>query len=170
MRIVHYDRIDSLPPDVCRRIDSFLSNYREITGQPSVEAYRGASMWCVAFDRRDRVVGFAAQRLFEERDASIIQIMGTYVSPWIRERIMANTLLQSSIFVRNVASRAIQADSVVHADARSGGLRNGSALLPDLSEARCARREPSHVGLGGPRRAPGLWLSRYLGARNLRAA
>jgi hypothetical protein len=99
LRIAFYENVASLPPDLCRKVDTFLSEYKEITGQPSVLAYGAATKWGVAFDGHERVVGFAAQRIFRLPEATVIQIMGTYVATSLRGRNVANTLLQSGIFV-----------------------------------------------------------------------
>jgi hypothetical protein len=101
LRVVFHDQIDSLSPDVHQRVDAFLADYiPEATVQMSPTTYRGATMWALALDHDEQIIGFAAQRLFKEKSASIIQIMGTYLSPALRGQLMASTLLQGMIFFK----------------------------------------------------------------------
>jgi hypothetical protein len=101
LRVVYYDQIDSLPSEVHQRVDAFLAKYiPEGTVQLSSATYRRATMWALALDHDEQILGFAAQRLYRDENASIIQIMGTYLAPALRGSLMANTLLQGTIFLK----------------------------------------------------------------------
>lgn len=100
LRVVFHDRIDSLSPDLVRRVNAFLATFlAEGTVRMSPAAYRGATMWALALDD-DEIVGFAAQRLCDDGDAAIVQVMGTFLAPRLRGSLMASTLLQGKIFFK----------------------------------------------------------------------
>lgn len=100
-RVVFHDHIESLRPELVQRVEAFLASYiAEGTVQLSPGAYRDATTWALALTGDDRIIGFAAQRLFEQDGAAIIQIMATFLAPELRGQRMAAMLMQGSLFVR----------------------------------------------------------------------